>query len=163
VQPTAAGATSAPAPTEAAPPTAAPAATAAPAPTETPVVIAAPSLTPVVDQPTPAGGGTSVRPPDALVAAAQQRLAQHLGAPTSGLILQSANETRWPDGSLGCPKSGELYPQAVTPGFLLIFSNSGQIQTYEVHTGRSEQQMVLCENGQPTNLGEQASQAAETP
>jgi hypothetical protein len=101
---------------------------------------------------TPGGDGTSVRPPDALVTAAQQRLAQHLGVSADTLMLQSANHQEWPDGAIGCPKPGQLYPQVITPGFLLIFSNQSQSQTYEIHTGRSEQQMVLCQNKQPIDL-----------
>jgi hypothetical protein len=98
-----------------------------------------------------------VRPPDALVAAAQQRLAQHLGISADSLMLQSANKQEWPDGALGCPEPGKVYPQVIIPGFLLIFSNSGQTQTYAVHTAESEQQMILCENDQPTDLANQAS------
>jgi hypothetical protein len=87
-------------------------------------------------------------------------LTQHLGVPTSSLMLQSANQMEWPDGALGCPKPGEVYPQVIVPGFLLVFSNGAQTQTYEVHTGGSEQQMILCENGQPTDLANQASAPA---
>jgi hypothetical protein len=90
--------------------------------------------------------------------AAQLRLAQHLGVPANSLMLQSANQKDWPDGALGCPQPGQLYPQVVIPGFLLVFSNSDQTQTYEVHTGRSEQQMILCDNGQPIDLVSQASE-----
>jgi hypothetical protein len=92
-----------------------------------------------------------------LVAAAQQRLAQHLGVPAESLMLQSANKQEWPDGALGCPEPGKVYPQVIIPGFLLIFSNSAQTQTYAVHTAESEQQMILCENDQPTDLANQAS------
>ena len=145
--PTAAQPTEAPAATSAPPPTEAPAAT-VPQPTE------APAATP--SQPA-ASPGASVRPPEALVAAAQQRLAQHLGVPADSLMLQSVNKQEWPDGALGCPEPGKVYPQVIIPGFLLIFSNSGQTQTYKVHTAESEQQMILCENDQPTDLANPAS------
>jgi heat shock protein HslJ len=97
-----------------------------------------------------------VQPPDALVAAARQRLARHLGVPADSLALQSANQQEWSDGALGCPQPGQVYPQVVTPGFLLVFSNGAQ--TYAVHIGRSEQQMILCENNQPINLPNQSSE-----
>jgi heat shock protein HslJ len=100
-----------------------------------------------------------VRPPDALVAAAQQRLARQLGVAADTLMLQSANRQEWPDGAIGCPAAGQVYPQVLTPGFLLIFSDASQSKTYAVHTGRSEQQMILCENDQPTNLADQAGGA----
>ena len=149
-QPTAApaGGTTPPTPTIA--PTTPPAPTAAPTIPSAPPTSAPPPATP--GEPTPGGDGTSVRPPDALVTAAQQRLAQHLGVSADALMLQSANHQEWPDGAIGCPKPGQLYPQVITPGFLLIFSNQSQSQTYEIHTGRSAQQMVLCENKQPIDL-----------
>ena len=162
-QPTASGPTAAPpaatsAPTEAppatarptaAPPTDAPAATVAP-PTDAPAA----TVLPPTDAPV-----VSARPPDELMAAAQQGLARHLGVPADSLVLQSASQMEWSDGGIGCPQPGQLYPQVITPGFLLVFSDSAQAQTYEVHTGRSAQQMVLCENGQPTDLANQASAA----
>jgi hypothetical protein len=94
-----------------------------------------------------------LQPPDALVTAARERLAQRLGLPADSLTLQEASQQEWPDGALGCPAVGQLYPQVITPGFLLIF-NAGA-QTYAVHTGESEQLMILCEDGQPTNLANQ--------
>jgi hypothetical protein len=92
------------------------------------------------------------------VAAAREGLAQHLSVPADSLTLQSAAQQEWPDGALGCPAAGQLYPQVITPGFLLIFS--GGAQTYAVHTGGSQQQMILCEDGQPTDLANVASARA---
>jgi hypothetical protein len=144
-----AGGTTPPAPTIAQ--TTPPAPTAAPTlPTALPTSAPLPATS--SGAPTPGGDGTSVRPLDALVTTAQQRLAQHLGVSADTLMLQSANHQEWPDGAIGCPKPGHLYPQVITPGFLLIFSNQSQSQTYEIHTGRNEQQMVLCENKQPIDL-----------
>ncbi|MFL5807122.1 MAG: hypothetical protein ACJ8CR_36000, partial [Roseiflexaceae bacterium] len=85
-----------------------------PAPTAAPTVATAPPtsapLPATSGAPTPGGNGTSVRPPDALVTTAQQRLAQHLGVSADTLMLQSANHQEWPDGAIGCPKPGQLYP-----------------------------------------------------
>ena len=150
-EPTKAPAAPTQAPTEAPAATGAPAATTAPAPTIAP----APSPQP--------GGGASVRPPDALAAAAQQRLAQHLGVAATTLMLQSANAKEWNDSSLGCPQEGQVYLQVITPGFLLIFNDAAQSRTYEVHTAESEQQMVFCDKNQPTTLTEQASAASPAP
>jgi hypothetical protein len=96
--------------------------------------------------------------PAELVAAARERLAQHLGVPAGSLTLQEATQQEWSDGALGCPAADQLYPQVITPGFLLIFS--ADAKTYAVHTGGSEQLMILCEDGQPTNLNSQASAPA---
>lgn len=139
-------------------PTAAPAAsgtTVTPAPT-TPLDVAPLPIPTVTRMPRP-GGDLSVRPPDALVAAAQSKLASYLGVGVDQVQLQSANREEWPDGALGCPQEGMAYPQVVTPGFLLIFSNPSQSQTYEVHTAESEARLILCENKQPVDLNEAAS------
>jgi hypothetical protein len=96
------------------------------------------------------------------VRAAQQHLARHLGVAADALALQSANAREWPDGSLGCPAPDHVYPQVVTPGFLLVFSNPAQSRTYEVHTAQSEAQMVLCESGKPTDLSAAPASAAPT-
>ena len=103
-------------------------------------------------------GLSPLQPPDALVAAARERLAQRLGVPADSLTLHEASQQEWPDGALGCPAAGQLYPQVITPGFLLIF-NAGA-QTYAVHTGGSEQLMILCEDGRPTNLADQVTAPA---
>lgn len=154
------------APTSSAPPatvgipTQAPAPTAAPQPTQAPApTAAAPTAAPSAAPQPGAGGGTSIAPPQELVAAAQQQLALHLKASPADLPLQSANAKEWPDGSLGCPAEGMAYPQVVTPGFLLVFTNAAQSTRYEVHAGRSQAQLVLCENGKPVDLAGQAAAA----
>jgi hypothetical protein len=142
------------------PPTSQPTAVVLPtvvAPTSQPTAPPAAEASPVVPKP---GGGASVRPPDALVRAAQQRLAAHLKVDMNAIALQSANEQDWPDGALGCPKEGLAYPQVVTPGFLLVFTDATQAQSYAVHTGRDEAQMVLCVNNQPVDLGSAAAEEA---
>jgi hypothetical protein len=160
-QPAPGAATAAPAPTSAGQSTAQP--TAILQPTEAPAPTQIPAQPTAVATP---GTGTSVRPPDALVSAAQRRLARYLGAQASDLALQSANQQIWPDGALGCPQPDQIYPQVVTPGFVLVFSNTAQTTTYELHTDMSEQ-MVLCENKQrielPDDTGGSADPAAPTP
>jgi len=120
-----------------------------------------PTTPPVVEASPKPGGGLSVRPPDALVRAAQQRLAAHLKVDLNALQLQSANEQEWPDGALGCPKEGLAYPQVVTPGFLLMFTDPAQKQSYAVHTGMDEAQMVLCADNEPIDLGTATAEEAQ--
>jgi len=98
--------------------------------------------------------------PDELVAAAQRQLAAYLKLAPDQLVLQSATREEWPDGALGCPKEGIAYPQVVTPGFLLVFTDAAQAQSYAVHTGMDAQQMLLCANNQPVDLGSAAAQEA---
>jgi hypothetical protein len=145
-------------------------ATAAPAPTDRPTGAPEPTAgaaapTGAAAEPSPSGpkpggaGGTSVRPPDALVLAAQRQLAAHLKLDPSAVALQSANQRDWPDGALGCPAPGMAYPQIVTPGFLLVFTDPAQAQQYEVHTAMGAGQMVLCANQQPVDLAAPAGAA----
>lgn len=164
-------------PTANTPPTAAPEPTGAPtdapaaAPTNAPTIppaptdMPAPSAAPGGPKPGVGAGGTSVRPPDALVQAAQQQLAAFLKRPVSEVALQSANKQQWPDGSLGCPVEGMLYPQVVTDGFLLVFTTDSQAQQYEVHTGMTPAQMLLCANGKATTISaaSNAEPGAATP
>ena len=117
--------------------------TTVPAPTDT-----APAASPSPNQ----GGGASIAPPPELINTAQLQLALHLKASPANLSLQSANAKQWPDGALGCPQDGQAYPQVVTPGFLLIFTDAAQSVQYEVHTGGSAAQMLLCAHGQPIDL-----------
>jgi hypothetical protein len=146
-----------PAPTSAAQSTPQPTATLQP--TEAPAPTQMPAQATTIATP---DAGTGVRPPDTLVAEAQRRLAQYLGVQASDLALQSANQQIWPDGALGCPQPDQIYPQVVTPGFLLVFSNTAQTTTHELHTDMGEQ-MVLCENKQRIELPDDTSSSAEPP
>jgi hypothetical protein len=60
--------------------------------------------------------------PAAIVAAARRDLATKVGvdAAASAEVVVSEAVT-WPDGSLGCPVPGQLYPQVVTPGYHVVF------------------------------------------
>lgn len=92
----------------------------------------------------------SAGPADALINAAQASLANFIGVSTDELKLEEASAQGWPDGSIGCPAEGAMYPQVVTPGFLMIFSDGGE--RYEIHTTETNELIVLCENGSPTQL-----------
>ncbi len=96
---------------------------------------------------------------ETMVSEARARLAAYLGVKEEALTVQSAEAKQWPDGAIGCPQPGMMYPQIVTPGYLIVFSANGQ--TYEVHTGR-EDLIILCQNNQPTPLNS-ASQEQPTP
>jgi hypothetical protein len=140
------------------PPTSAP--TTAPQPTETPAPTAAQPTSAPTASPQAGQGGASIAPPAELVSAAQQQLALHLKVDPTELQLQSANAQEWPDGGLGCPAEGMAYPQVVTPGFLLIFTDAAQSARYELHAGTGAGQVVLCENGKPIDLAVPAAAAA---
>jgi hypothetical protein len=65
-------------------------------------------------------------------------------------VLTTKDALDWPDSALGCPAPGMMYSQIVTSGFKLIYSDGAK--TYEVHTDRSGNRAVLCQNKQPVEL-----------
>ena len=54
------------------------------------------------------------------------------------IVMVEARE--WPDRSLGCPRPGMGYAQAITPGYLIVAESAGQ--RFEYHTDHV--QVVLC-------------------
>lgn len=46
--------------------------------------------------------------------------AKHLGVAESSVVLTRAEQVNWPDGSLGCPRAGMSYTQALVPGFRVV-------------------------------------------
>jgi hypothetical protein len=65
-------------------------------------------------------------------------------ASTAELVVASA--VTWPDGSLGCPEPGLVYPQMVTPGYHLVFA-TGDAQ-YDVRASEAGE-VRLCQRGGP--------------
>lgn len=81
-----------------------------------------------------------------LVEKAKEDLAGRLSVPASQIDVLEARDVVWPDSSLGCPKPGMLYMQALTPGYLIRLRADGQ--DYEYHAGRSRS-VFLCINPSP--------------
>ena len=103
---------------------------------------------------TPSGNGdandaqASARPPSsgfevALELLAANYLAGKLGVGASELTLVRSNATEWPDASLGCPKPGMMYAQAITPGYEITFEHQGD--NYAVHSNSDASHMTSCE------------------
>ena len=47
----------------------------------------------------------------------------------------------WPDASLGCPQTGFVYDQVLTPGFQILFEAGGQ--SYSYHTDDTSR-VIVC-------------------
>lgn len=86
----------------------------------------------------------SSRPPadQAVVDAALADLSQRLAVPAGQIEVESFGRVTWSDGSLGCPKPGEVYTQALVDGSRVILAHGGD--TYDYHAG-SDDQPFLCE------------------
>jgi hypothetical protein len=67
--------------------------------------------------------------------------AQRAGVDPSQVSLVSIEAVQWPDASLGCPQSGMMYIQMITPGYRVMVAAAGVQQEY--HTD-SVQSIVLC-------------------
>ncbi len=101
-------------------------------PTAAPSFAATP-LTPSVS-PAPATGSV---PPEVVdspeVQAAVADLAERLGVATEGVAVVQVSEVTWPNSSLGCPRAGMQYTQALVNGQLVVLAVDGR--TYEYHSG----------------------------
>ena len=78
-----------------------------------------------------------------LVLSAKEDLSKRLGIQMGEIMLLSMEEVTWRDGSLGCPKPGMQYTQALVNGTLIVLSVDGR--QYRYHSGRGGTPF-LCEN-----------------
>ena len=56
-----------------------------------------------------------------------------------------SEEVDWPDGARGCPEEGEMYTQAIVPGYLVVLEIDGERHHY--HGGEGERPF-RCEDPQ---------------
>ena len=82
----------------------------------------------------------SLRP---LVDEAIGDLARRLAIDRAGIEVVEVRAVVWPDGSLGCPRPGMMYPQVQQDGILIRLR--AQEQTFSYHGGGSRRPF-LCEN-----------------
>jgi len=74
------------------------------------------------------------------VTKAKQVLSQSLAVSEDQVSVLTVNSVTWPDGSLGCPQKGMMYPQMLMSGFKVILELKNK--QYSVHIGASR--AVLC-------------------
>jgi hypothetical protein len=70
-------------------------------------------------------------------------LAGRLGLSAEQIAVLRAEAVIWSDGSLGCPRPGEMYTQALTDGYWLLLQAGGQ--PYSYHADASGY-FLLCED-----------------
>ena len=80
--------------------------------------------------------------PDEILQAAIAAAAQETGADPSTITVVSAEATTWNSGALGCPKPGEMYTQALVPGYRIVLEAGGRELDY--HASESGT-IKLCE------------------
>ena len=72
---------------------------------------------------------------------ARSAAARHSGAAPDAIELVKAEAVTWPDGSLGCPRPGMGYTQALVPGYRIRLRAHGASLDY--HASRNGR-LVLC-------------------
>lgn len=73
-------------------------------------------------------------------------LSSRIGAAPNQIAVNRAQEVVWNDGSLGCPKPGEAYTQALVKGYWVVLEVNGKQYDYRAaETGY----FLLCERGIP--------------
>lgn len=87
-------------------------------------------------------GGQEGAVPDEILEAAIADAAQHAGVDPSAVTVISTESVVWNDGALGCPKPGELYTQALVPGYKIVLEAGGKQLDY--HASESGT-VKLCE------------------
>lgn len=80
--------------------------------------------------------------PQVLIDAVLADLLQRTGEERSAINVVSAQAVTWSDGSLGCPKPGVMYTQALVDGFQIIFDVAGERYDYHLSDNGN---FVLCE------------------
>jgi hypothetical protein len=82
----------------------------------------------------------------ALVAPVVADAATRLMVDPAAVTLVSIDAVTWNDGSLGCPKPGEMYTQALVDGHRIVVAAAGTTLDYRV-TGPGA--FRICENASP--------------
>lgn len=68
--------------------------------------------------------------PGDLIAAIVADAARERGIDPTLVQVLSAQRIDWPDGSLGCPEPGQMYTQAIVPGYQVRVSAAGRPLDY---------------------------------
>jgi hypothetical protein len=123
-------------------------ATTTPSPTETPKLSERMEVTPMPER-IPTGefeqdNGITGEAPDELVERIISDLQEKTGAARQSIQVIRAQAVVWNDGSLGCPKPGEFYTQALVNGFHIILKIEDK--EYDYRASQSNY-FFLCERG----------------
>lgn len=82
--------------------------------------------------------------PDGFLAAVVEDAAGRANVGSEQLEVMRAEAVEWPDGSLGCPRPGELYVQVVVSGYWVEIAGPDQTFDYRLDESGS---FRLCETG----------------
>ncbi len=88
--------------------------------------------------------------PGAIIDAARADLRGRVGQAADDAEVVVARSVTWSDGSLGCPLPGQVYTQALEPGYWVVLELDGR--RYDYRVGRSGT-VRLCERPFPAASG----------
>jgi hypothetical protein len=92
-----------------------------------------------------AGASRAATPvPDDILQSAIAEAARGQGVDTGSITVVKAEAVTWPDGSLGCPKPGMAYTQALVPGYRIRLRAKGTLLDYHAS---DRGKLVLCPAG----------------
>jgi len=80
--------------------------------------------------------------PDEMLEKIIADLAMKIQADRAGIDVRHAESLTWNDGSLGCGKPGQVYTQALVPGYRVILIHAGQ--QFDYHAA-DKGYFMLCE------------------
>ena len=89
-------------------------------------------------------------PVDKVLQAARADAAQRSGLPEAQLKVVAMESVTWSDGSLGCPRKGLLYTQALVPGYRVKLQVGKDVWDYHASERGG---VVLCPAGQSQQPG----------
>lgn len=75
-------------------------------------------------------GPTDAETLAALQAAVRADAAQAWGRADAASLAVDAEDVTWSDGSIGCPRPGMMYTQALVPGWRLVVRDEARERTY---------------------------------
>ena len=70
--------------------------------------------------------------PEDLLAAILADLSTRTGEAPQAMSVVTAESVVWPDGSLGCPRPGDIYQPAPTPGYRVVVESEGDTHDYRL-------------------------------
>jgi hypothetical protein len=82
---------------------------------------------------------------ESVTAAVRADAAKVTGLAASELVVESAAQVTWSDGSLGCPQPDMAYTQALVPGYRIRIRAGDRVLDYHVSM---RGYLVLCPAGQ---------------
>lgn len=88
--------------------------------------------------------------PDDLMQVIMEDFAQFTGSSRESAEVVRAETAVWSDGSLGCPKPGEVYTQSPTQGYWVVLSHNGKEYDYRA---TNTSYFFLCNNPLPPGSG----------